>query len=339
MESDYNVVYATDNKFIPVLGTSIISLLINNTDAHSISITILGSKIKQSNKNKISQICWKFKNAKLYWIDVDSIKEKIGINVKSDRGSYSQFSRLFIGTLLDDNLDKILYLDSDTLVLSSIRELWNIKLQNNIAAVLTDAFDKYYYDNFQMNSDSIIFNSGVMLIDLRKWRNYGIEKLAINYINQKNGTVSQGDQGILNYVLKDLVLPFNPKYNLVSIFYDLTYKEIYMYRKPYKFYSEEEITLAKKDPVIVHFTSSFYSIRPWYKNCNHELKDSWNFYYKKTPWSNTKLPKDKRKEKQIINYCFNNYGKKEILLIGGLFQKYVRPLSTGIKDHLKNNDR
>ena len=326
MKTIYNIVYATDDTFAPVLGTSLLSLLRNNKEAEKINFFILDSGISKENKFRIEKICDNFVNASLKWIKIESISKKIGIDVKNDRGSFSQYSRLFIGDVLDNSVERVLYLDCDTLILSSLKDLWNIELKENIIAALKDAFSKYYRKNINLVNDDLMFNSGVMLIDLKAWRDNKIKEKAISFIRQRHGKVQQGDQGVLNSVLSNKTFALDPRYNLVSIFYDLDYREIKLYRSPVNFYSEKIIAKAKENPVILHFTSSFYSIRPWFKNSNHQCKKIWLKFYQETPWQNQPLQIEMSKKKKLINILFE-YGLKDTVLLGaGVFQKYVRPL-------------
>lgn len=326
MKTIYNIVYATDDTFAPVLGTSLLSLLRNNKEAEKINFFILDSGISKENKLRIEKICDNFVNASLNWIKIESISKKMGIDVKNDRGSFSQYSRLFIGDVLDNSVERVLYLDCDTLILSSLKDLWNIDLEGNIIAALKDAFSKYYRKNINLVNDDLMFNSGVMLIDLKAWRDNKIKEKAISFIRQRHGKVQQGDQGVLNSVLSNKTFALDPRYNLVSIFYDLDYREIKLYRSPVNFYSEGIIAKAKENPVILHFTSSFYSIRPWFKNSNHQCKKIWLKFYQETPWQNQPLQIEMSKKKKLINILFE-YGLKDTVLLGaGVFQKYVRPL-------------
>ncbi len=326
MKTIYNIVYATDDTFAPVLGTSLLSLLRNKKKNKKINFFILDSGISKENKFRIEKICDNFVNASLKWIKIESISKKIGIDVKNDRGSFSQYSRLFIGDVLDNSVERVLYLDCDTLILSSLKDLWNIELKGNIIAALKDAFSKYYRKNINLVNDDLMFNSGVMLIDLKAWRDNKIKEKAISFIRQRHGKVQQGDQGVLNSVLSNKTYALDPRYNLVSIFYDLNYREIKLYRSPVNFYSEKIIAKAKENPVILHFTSSFYSIRPWFKNSNHQCKKIWLKFYQETPWKNQPLQIEMSKKKKLINILFE-YGLKDTVLLGaGVFQKYVRPL-------------
>lgn len=323
MLSEYNIVYASDNSFAPIMGTSIYSLLVNNTDAKRINVNILDSGIDKTNKSNINCIFKEFDNAVLNWISVDSISNKIGIKVQNDRGSFSQYSRLFIDDVLSKNVNKVLYLDCDTVITSSIKELWNIDLQNKVVGAVKDAFSKYYRKVINLTKNDIMFNSGVMLINLKRWRELKIKNKILKYIIYNNGKVQQGDQGALNAILSSNVVPLDPKYNFVSILCELSFKELKLYRRPVNFYAKSTIDKAKLCPVIIHYTSSFYSIRPWFSNSNHSLKEYWKFYFDKTPWKDKKLPYENRK---WINYLFYHGLRKPILYSAGIVQIYLRPL-------------
>lgn len=325
MIKTYNIAYATDDTFAPILGVSIFSLLYNNKDAQQINVFIMDSGISNDNRIKLEEIFDNFNNASLKWIKMKSISEKMGIDVKNDRGSFSQYSRFFVGDILDSTINRVLYLDCDTLIVSSIVNLWNINLEQNIVAAMDDAFSKYYRKNINLNDSARMFNSGVMLIDLQKWRKYNVKNKLFRFIEKNKGKVQQGDQGALNSVLSEKTFSLDPCYNLVSIFYDLTYKEIQLYRGPVGFFSESEIENAKEKPVIIHFTSSFYSIRPWYKNSNHKLKNLWLQYYMQTPWRNTPLLIENNKSRKLANKLFKTKLRKPFLLSAGIFQKYIRP--------------
>lgn len=68
------------------------------------------------------------------WIDAKYIGEKILMKVAVDRGSISQCAELFVSGDLQENLHRILYLDFDTLVNCSIREVWKFNMLGNTIA-------------------------------------------------------------------------------------------------------------------------------------------------------------------------------------------------------------
>lgn len=60
-------------------------------------------------------------------------------------------------------------------------------------AALKDAFSKWYRANINLNPTDIMFNSGVMLIDLKRRKEQKVEKKLLRFIASKNGKIRQGD--------------------------------------------------------------------------------------------------------------------------------------------------
>lgn len=322
-----HIVYASDDKFAEIMGVSIVSLLENNKDMDDIIIYILDSGIKKENKEKIEDIFYKYKRSKPIWILAKNISEELGMNVNIDRGSVSQYARLFVSSVLPSDLERIIYLDCDTIINGSIKDLWNLNIEGKTIAAMLDAFSKKYRSNIDLNPNDIMFNSGVMLIDLNEWKSKNIESRLLEFIIKRNGKVQQGDQGVLNAVLSKDVYCFKPIFNSVSIFYDFNYSEMLNYRKPPFFYDKKDIDEAINNPVIIHFTTSFASKRPWIKGCNHRYLNRWNFYKELSPWNDSPLRENSQKKiEKIIIDIINIFPRKFSIFVLGIIQAYVRPL-------------
>lgn len=288
-DKKYNIVYASDDNFAEIMGVSIVSLFHNNKDADNINLWILDSNISDINKERVERTCEQYNRPRPHWITAINIEEKLNMKVQLDRGSFSQYARLFISSLLPEGQEKVLYLDCDTIINQSIVELWNLDLKGNTIGALMDAFSKYYRVNIDLQPEDIMFNSGVMLIDLKKWKERNIEDKLIQFIQKHNGKIQQGDQGVLNAVLSHETYCFEPRFNSVTIFYDFSYKEMMIYRKPPQFYTEEQVIEAIEKPVIIHFTTSFASRRPWVEGCKHRYTNEWIKYRLMSPWQKEAL--------------------------------------------------
>lgn len=322
----YEIVYAADDGFAPVLGVSIQSLLQNNLNAEKINITILDNKISKENKKRLEKICLGLNRQKPRFVNVTNLEDKLNLKLKLDRGSISQYARLMIDEAFSSEVRRVLYLDCDTLIVGKIDELWNLNLDvNEIVGVSKDAFSKYYRKNIDLNDTDMMFNSGVMLIDLEKWRKFGIRNKIINFIKDKHGNIQQGDQGVLNGVLCHYAKVISPKFNMVSIFYDLTYKQIMKYRRPVNFYSKDEIENAKNSPIIFHYTSSFYSLRPWQVNDfkTDAFRRKWEKVRRTTGWSINNFNRDI----PIVKKLLNMIPKGLLVEIAAPIQIYLRPLN------------
>ena len=289
-----HIVYASDDKFAEILGVSLVSLHENSNDMDDIVVHVLDSGIKNDNKDKLLSITRRYDRTDIKFVLVKDISKKLEMRVATDRGSLNQYARLFVSSDLPENLGRVLYLDCDIINKESIRNLWNLDLHGKTIGALMDAFIKYYRANIDLEENDIMFNSGVMLLDLDKWRQVKVEEKLLSFISRKNGWIQQGDQGTLNAVLSKDTFCFDPRFNSVTIFYDFTYKDMMIYRRPPEFYTEEEIRKAVEKPALIHFTTSFKSIRPWVKGCKHRYVDEWMKYKSLSPWDDSKLWEDNR---------------------------------------------
>lgn len=332
LPSVLHVVYASDDKFVEILGVSLTSLYHNNQDMEDIIVYVLDSGISKDNKKKLSAISQMYHFKDVIFIPSENIENKLSIKVTVDRGSLSQYARLFVSSVLPCNVNRILYLDCDVIVNGSIRDLWNIDLQGKTIGALKDAFSKHYRKNIDLKEKDIMFNSGVMLINLKKWRKNEIENKVLNFIVKRKGRIQQGDQGALNAVLSYDTYCLEARFNSVTIFYDFSYEDLMIYRKPPDFYTKEQIQYAVDKPVIIHFTTSFLSNRAWVKGCNHRYVNEWRKYKNMSPWSSAPLWEDDRprwKKKGVELYKKLPHGLA--IRIAGFLQAYGRPFFNRIK--------
>lgn len=328
MNKELHVVYASDDRFAEILGVSLTSLYENNKEMDQVWVYILDSNISKVNKNKLEKINTAYGRSNIQWIQAKNICEELHMNVAVDRGSLSQYARLFVSSVLPSNIKRVLYLDCDVIIAQPLDELWNLNMQGKTIAALNDAFSKWYRMNIDLKPNDVMFNSGVMLIDLKRWKEQKVEERLMNFISSKNGKIQQGDQGALNAVLSHDVYCIEPKFNSVTIFYDFTYEEMLTYRKPTEYYSSDQIERAVKYPVIIHFTTSFLSLRPWMSGCQHKYKNTWLHFKNISPWKDCSLWEDDAKtirKRKLIN-IYNAMPRNFLINFAGIFQAYIRPM-------------
>ena len=322
-----HIVYATDDRFAEILGVSLVSLYENSKDMDDIVVYVLDTGIRQENRGKLLSVCQKYMRTEIQFIPAQDVSKKLSMNVTIDRGSLSQYARLFVSTDLPSNLGRVLYLDCDIIVKKSIRELWNLDLHQKTIEALMDVFSKYYRVNIDLKENDVMFNSGVMLIDLDKWKKDNVEDKLLHFITKKKGRIQQGNQGALNAVLSHDTYCFEPRFNSVTIFYDFNFKEMMIYRRPPRFYTEKQMKEAVENPFIIHFTTSFKSVRAWVKGCEHRYADEWMKYKNMSPWNDRKLWDDNRPMwKQKCLKVYNSLPSWISIRIVGVMQVYGRPL-------------
>lgn len=312
-----NVIYASDDNYAPILAVSISSLCKHNSN---LMIVVIDNGISNCYKKLIEDIVLG-QNSNIVFVKGKAIAEIFPFSLNTDRGSLAQFSRLFISDYLPKEWDRVLYLDCDTLIRNSLETLYKMDLHGQIVGGVKDAFSKYHWRKLGLDKDSLYINSGVMIIDLKKWRDQRIEKKFIHFITEKKGKILQGDQGIINAVLNKRIFCVTPEYNMLSYHYDFTYKEMQKYRRPYKYYSKYEIEKAKNKVVIIHFTSSFASMRPWEQgDIKHPYAAEWNEYYEQLGLER------KYKDKKLSCKLYELFPHNILLVALGIVHSYLKPI-------------
>lgn len=320
-----NIVYASDNNFAEMLGISMISLFENNRECSKIDVYILDDKINEDNKAKLLSVAEKY-NRKIFFIDVHHL---LNSAMKQQRGSLSTFSRLYITQLIPKEVDKVLYLDCDMIILHSLEELYNTNMDEFYSVGVNDCLSDAHLKLIGLNSDNCYFNAGVLLINLSLWNSDDITDKFEKFSECFKGNVPYADQGIINGVLSKKSKNVDLKYNCYTALFDFSYKDLMTFRKPSKYYSEAEVNEAKSHPAIVHFTTSFLSLRPWVEGCRHPYVGKWLKYKTMSPWADVPLRRDDRSgKKKLAVRIYRALPNGLAVGIAGMLHSKVVPMLT-----------
>ncbi len=296
-----NIVLAADNNYAPLLGIAMFSILKNNNNTQ-INFYILDMDISEKNKNLILKYEEEY-NCNINFVNTKEIHEYIKNTVKSKVRSLSTFYRIFLPTLLPTHVNKVIYMDCDSLITASLKDLWEINMDGYDIAGVIDILDDENKILIGLKKDDYYFNAGMLLINLKKWRDENKEKAMIDFINKYKGKVRYHDQGIINGVCVAKKI-LHPKYNVLTPFLVLSKQQILHYHKLTDYYySQKEIEEAKKHPVFCHFTP-YLTDRPWVKGNKHPLKKLYYKYADKTPWKNIQFNNPSQTLESWVKWLF-----------------------------------
>lgn len=275
-----NVLFASDDNYAPLLTIAMFSFLKSNVDEFSsINVFVLDDGISEKNKDRISKSLSEF-DYNLTYIRTKKISEmefKVSSFERNNIASLTTYSRLFISSLLPDTIDKILYLDCDSLIVDSFKELWDEDLSDYYCGAVLDCGNTAVINRLGFKKDESYYNAGVLLINLKKWREENIEDKFIEFMINNQGRFYQHDQGVINETFKNKIKTIDPKYNLQGYFQFLSYNLSKKFScMTIDYYSKEILNEAKKHPVFLHFCSADY-FRPWH-NPNHAYAESYKEY-------------------------------------------------------------
>lgn len=325
-----NVLYTCDNNYVWLMGISMISLFENNKDVEELSVYLLGEKISEENKNLLFDISKKY-SRKCIVVDMPDIK--ISKSLVSTRWPKSAFSRLYSAELLPKDIERVLYLDCDTIVLQSLKDLDGFLNERYPISGVKDCIGISYRRNIGLNSSSIYINAGVLLLNLNILRTMNISEMIENFLNTYSKTIYYADQDVLNGIFKGSFGVIPAQYDVMTLEYMFNYDEILKLRHPVNYYEKNEIDNAVSHPVIVHFTTNMLNIRPWFRNSNHPMAQHFLYYKSLSPW------KDQNNGEMIFpatakNKLFKFLGKlprKFEIAVLGVIHSTLLPLAVRYK--------
>lgn len=245
------IAFITDNEFIKATLVAIYSLLKNKNLSSKYLIYVIGYKLSFENILLLNRLL-------LDKVDIKVINIKNINNYTRNKTSHvspNATIKFNLPNILGD-ISKVLYIDSDVLILKDLAFLYSIDLTHYYAAMVKDYgalfWPKHYKERLDIKHE-YYFNSGLMLLNIENLRKDNICGKLHTFKNFYK--TAYMDQDAINVVMgkKILCLPF--MYNFMINIID-TYKKQDIER----FYEIEISNEFKKDIVMLHFASKF---KPW----------------------------------------------------------------------------
>ena len=245
-----NVAFTIDKNFPTYTLLVINSILLNNSSKSDYMFYIVENDLTEKDKTKMRKYVEK-RGQKIQFINVDTAvidnNENFYLNKHTSSSHVTRIgtARILLGELLPENIHKVIYLDSDVLVLADLKELWDYDISGYAAGMaenVTTSGEKFDY-----------YNSGVILMNLDYWRKNKLAEKMIKYLND-NKTLEFPDQDTINAVIGGQILEVPIGWNETASYF----------RNP------DDISWVK----IVHYISN---TKPWLFRY-HNLKSKRIFY-------------------------------------------------------------
>lgn len=294
MEEKIHVAVCLDKDYVMPTGVMMYSACVNNQDVDIDFHVLVDESVTETDQKDLKDSVSKFQGKSVLFYPVKSMKT-FSFPLITKRLTQAAYYRLFLSEILPLSLNKVLYLDGDTIVRHSLLPLWNTALTNYAVGVIMDVSDGdiRIYNRLKYPYTKGYFNSGVLLINLGYWRDNKIVENFVDYIKNYPERIMQEDQDVLNAVLQDKKFILPVKYNLQTAF--LRMVSMFDYWK-----YEKEVKGAITDPTIVHFTEKD---KPWIVNTHdaHPFSSTWFKYQNMTKWRGIRY-EHRTKRQRIRNY-------------------------------------
>jgi lipopolysaccharide biosynthesis glycosyltransferase len=292
------LVCAADENYAMPLAVTVYSASLNLKSQQRIELFVIDGGIKESTKSRIKKSLAS-ESITISWVQpTETLFNNLPL---TDTLTTATYYRLLIAQLIPTHFHKAIYLDTDVVVKGDLSQLWNIDIGDNYVLAVQDISQRSFK----------YFNSGVLVINLEKWRTDNTGSKVIEYIEQNRDSIRWLDQDGLNGVLAEKWGELDPRWNQMHAIHEYSsWRE-----SPY---AEDVYNDVLHNPYIVHFTTP---PKPWQKGCKHPGKDLFFQYLDMTDWSgwrNTiwrRMWRRVRKEaKRLWGFTKNAYKTRETLL-------------------------
>ena len=206
------VFFTIDDSYAPLLGAALYSMLKNASKVYQYKVFVLYQGLSSRNKEKLAGLA--AENCEIQFFEMKdqlhTITDRMSNRLRADYFTLTIYFRLFIPALFPE-YDKGIYLDSDIVVPGDISELYQIPLGENLLGAAIDPvvsavpeLTRHAELCVGVESDRY-FNSGVLLMNLKKLREAGIDQRFLELLNKYHFDCIAPDQDYLNAMCKGKV--------------------------------------------------------------------------------------------------------------------------------------
>ena len=275
-----NILYTLNDKFVPQVAAGICSVCENNKEIDNITFYLISKEISEENKQKLIDF-GKSYNRDVIIKELGDIKQYFDFEFDTTGWNSIVLARLILDKFLPDTVDKVLYLDGDTIVRESLKELYDANIEDYVLAASIEPTVDYERKKDLGLEKYPYYNAGVLLINLKKWREEKVGKAILDFYKENDGKLFANDQDAINGTLAGKILTVSPTYNFYNIFYQYNYKFLKKLMKNVDYIDEKTYKEAVENPTIIHYLGEE---RPWRKGNKHKYKEDYLKYLQMTPW-------------------------------------------------------
>lgn len=285
-----NICYITSDIYAAFAGISLVSLYENNKHINELNVYVISDGLSEINQRNFVIVAKEFKRY-IEFIKVDSLLDylKKEYGIRSYNGSSIVYARIFLDMIMPDNVDKILYIDSDTIITGSLSPLEEIMMGNAVMCMAENFMFEVNANLLKRNEREIFnksgknFNDGVIWFSLANWKKNNIRSLVDDKM-KKGEEFSFAEQSIINCAIPhELIISLKPKYNsILNLTSKVELKELIDVLS--RVCDRKDLIESEINPVIIHYLGD--TGRPWFKECTSREKDKFDYYKSISPWKN-----------------------------------------------------
>lgn len=243
------IFFAIDDGYTKFLAVALQSLIENASKDYKYLIKVLHTNVQKEHMEQIKK--YENENVNIEFVDLNYYIEKVQDKLYTrDYYTNTTYFRLFLPELYPQ-YDKVLYLDSDIIVLGDVSKLYNTEMGTNLVAAAPDdiiqttkVFQDYAELVVGVAKYEHYFNAGVLLMNLDELRKFKFQEKFLYLLEKVKFSVAQ-DQDYLNRLCKGRVKLISHDWDVMPYVNEETKPEdikIIHYNFAYKPWHFEDVT-------------------------------------------------------------------------------------------------
>jgi lipopolysaccharide biosynthesis glycosyltransferase len=279
------VAAGADDRFAMPMAVTLYSALTNIEQGRDVTVYILDGGISEQNRRRLTEIL----NVSHVKVNLEWVRPDLSpLNGVKTTQAFSQASylRLLMPELIPDQIDRVIYLDSDLVVEKDLRRLWEAEMGDLPALAVQEYIFPYVscldwvgetYELCRLSRKTPYCNAGVMLMNLKRWRVQEIARGALEYLRKCPQFVRYADQDALNAMIAGAWGLLDPKWNVMLGGINV-YGQWFGLSKLEMQYAQEKLL---HEPFILHFTGP---LKPWRFVSRGSAQLRFFHYLKESKW-------------------------------------------------------
>ncbi len=257
-----------DPGYAQHLCVALISILVNNPGL-DFNIVVVSREDFGAAGDRLMASLKPFKN---FTIRMTVFQPPANLNLPV-RAHYSidNYTRLWIADFFPDSVERVLYLDCDLIVLGGIGPLYHGDLRGHLLGAVSIP-GSTRCELLEIPESFGYFNSGVMVIDLRQWRETGAATALLDYVAANPDKLIDADQDALNACFHARRESLSYIWNVITPFY-FEYHPLGM--------DNSAVEQIRRDARVVHFNGAS---KPWSYMSRHPHKADYLKYLGLSEW-------------------------------------------------------
>lgn len=318
-----NIVMTSSDLYSKLAITTFKSLFINNMDVDEITIYYIGDRLTEQSRTNLINLVNEYKR-KIVFVPMPKNFDNLS---GSNRNGQTVFCYCYFQDLLPLSVEKVLLLEGDQIVTGNLSELYNTDITDYYIAAADDLQSSVYKKKIGMKKTSPYVNCGMILYNLKKWREDGLTEKITEVLNSNKHMFFYDVQDVINYTVEGKVKVLPPKYNCTTAVFLFSYKNMIRYRRPSTRCTKEEFYEGRNNPVIVHFTKNqVIQPRPWVEDCFHPYRKYYLKVRKQTVMKDEPLWEHKPgKLNKLANFLYMKVSKSLTASLLGIVHAYLYP--------------